>query len=135
MPICKTWTRFFRADFRGATLTGLTAFSGNFQEATFDKADLRRTDFTFANLAYGWFFQSDLSDSILTGANLYEINGTGLKAQRANFSSAKMGKARLANGDFTEAVFENAMLDKANLKGAVLKNTVWGTAFKEHAEF
>ena len=96
---------------------------------------MRRADLSFANLSYGWFFQTDLSDSILTGANLYEINGTGLKAQRANFSSAKLGKARLTDGDFTEAVFENAMLDNADLKGATLKNTVWGTAFKEHAEF
>ena len=96
---------------------------------------MRRTDFTFANLSYGWFFQADLSDSILTGANLYEINGNGMKAKRTNFSSAKLGKARLANGDFTEAVFENAVLDNANLKGATLKNTVWGTAFKEKAVF
>ena len=103
--------------------------------STFDKADMRRTDLTLANLSYGWFFQADLSDSILNGANLYEINGNGMKAKRTNFTSAKLGKARLANGDFTEAVFENAMLDNANLKGAVLKNTVWGTAFKEKAEF
>ena len=130
-----TGGNFFRTDFRGATLTGLTACNGIFQEATFDKADLRRTDLTFANFSYSWMFEADLSDSILTGANLYEINGSGIKAQRTNFSSAKLGKARLANGDFTEAVFENAMLDKANLKGAVLKNTVWGTAFKEKAEF
>ena len=37
------------------------------------------------------------------------------------------------NSVYEKACF--AMLDKANLKGAVLKNTVWGTAFKEHAEF
>ena len=130
-----TGGNFYRTDFRGAKLTGTTAYTGNFQESTFDKADLRSTDFTFANLSYCWMFETDLSDSLLAGANLYEINGSGIKARRANFTGAKLGKARLANGDFTEAVFENAMLDHASLKGAVLKNTVWGTAFKEKAEF
>jgi len=80
-------------------------------------------------------FEANAANSTFNGANLYEINGNGIKAQRTNFSSAKLGKARLANGDFTEAVFENAMLDNADLKGATLKNTVWGTAFKEKAEF
>ncbi|MBO6265121.1 MAG: pentapeptide repeat-containing protein, partial [Acidaminococcaceae bacterium] len=76
-----------------------------------------------------------LSDSLFAGANLYEINGNGLKAQRTNFTSAKLGNARLAESDFSEAVFEKAMLDKANLKGSILNNTVWGTAFKEKAMF
>ena len=126
---------FFRSDFRAANLAESTAYSANFQEVTFDKADLSKGDFSFANFSYSWLFQADLSDSLFAGANLYEINGNGLKAQRTNFTSAKLGNARLAESDFSEAVFEKAMLDKANLKGSILNNTVWGTAFKEKAMF
>ena len=39
------------------------------------------------------------------------------------------------NLDAFRGDFEKAMLDKANLKGAILKDTVWGTAFKEKAVF
>ena len=80
-------------------------------------------------------YEANLSDSLFAGANLYEIHAHGIKAQRANFTSAKLGKATLTNGDFTEAVFDKAVLDNAEMKGAILKDTVWGTAFKEKTVF
>ena len=80
-------------------------------------------------------FEADVSGSLFSRANLYEIKGEGLKALKTDFYGARLGSARLINGDFTEANFDGAMLENADFKGAALKNAVWGTAFKRNTGF
>ena len=86
-------TRGFRPNFSGATLPGLTLWSGNLSNSIF-------------------------SDSILTNARLIGINLSNSSMSDADLSNSLLWSANLSHATFWDANLTGAMLSGANISGA-----------------
>ncbi len=97
--------------------TTLSLRARNLSYATFDRSDMRGSDF---------------SQSVLHGARFYETNLNGVKFDQAQLINADMRKAifegttsmydaNLSGADLREAKFEKLFMQKANLQGARLQ--------------
>jgi hypothetical protein len=100
------------ADFRGATLAGLSLSHRDFSGAKFDHAELPRTNLRRSILTRASFTQTNLS-----GANL-----DGCIATSTSFVHTNFDKAVLINASLRGAIFNNSNLCQADLRGADLQN-------------
>ena len=137
---------FYKSDFTYSNLQNVDASYACFIEASFFRADLRKSSFNLSRCDKANFCMSDLPQShllqanmegaIVEGANLQEANlsnanlkgaylqETNLQSTRlysTNLSHASLGGANLKGASLVEANLEGANLEGANLEGANLE--------------
>ena len=101
-------------DLRGANLSGFNFCSVSFK----DKCDLRRCDFSFANLEGVWlekarlqgadFYQANLKLAFLRGANLEHSRLIGADLEQAYLGKTILGGVAVLDANFDRADFKDS---------------------------
>jgi len=99
---------------RNANLQGMSAINADFTQAIFAKTNLSR---------------ANLTDAVLTGADLRDTVANNMIAVRANFEEALMQKIEARKVNFTSAV-----LKKANLRDSIISGSILDSADFEDAD-
>ena len=113
-------------DFISAYLKGQRSFFNlNLQEADLPIANLRETQFIYANLSKANLRSTDLTDSYFTKSDLYQTNLTEAKLIRASLHQTNLTEAILHKADLRFAYLgvnlTGADLTEADLRGADLR--------------
>ncbi len=150
-------SKLTKANLRGAKLNGANLNFAVLMGADLSGADLRNARLTSAYLKdvrYDgstiwpesvrdvlrvWRGDRDLTDAILTDANLsranlYRVDLTGAYLYDANLSRANLNEADLTNAVLESAVLTNAQLRKAVLTGATLTSAQLNAAYLKDAK-
>ena len=109
---------FVETVFRGASLPGVTVFSGR----TLKGSDLDETDLRYADLS-----EADLRDATVRNADLRHADLSGADLRDADFTDTDLREANLTDVDargatFESANFENALFIRTNLRNASIEN-------------
>ncbi len=103
--------------------------------ARLDRSDLHQADLTGANLEHASLAGTDLRDAWLNCADLNELllsedrnKAQCTSARNADFSRARLGRARMTGIDAEGARFEEADLDSAEMPYAVLNGANFSSA-------
>jgi len=101
----------------------------NLQDATLERADLRKANFSSANLGKANLYGANLEKASMTSANLQEANliGTNLREARlghAYLQRAELSYSNLEGADLVDTNLQGAMLTGANLQEVNLSRTV-----------
>lgn len=105
------------------------------RHARLDRSDLHQADLTGANLEHASLAGTDLRDAWLNCADLNELllsedreRAQCTSARNADFSRARLGRARMTGIDAEGARFEEADLDSAEMPYAVLNGANFSSA-------
>jgi uncharacterized protein YjbI with pentapeptide repeats len=138
------------ADFTNASFAGTRVELALFDNALFDDADLSGAHFTTCSMAGAQLSrvqgarlrlelmsingaklaEADLSDAIVVQTSFREIDGRGLKLDRAQFTLTIFGQADLTGASFVQAQgerlsWEQSRLDQANFFQSILPNNAF----------
>lgn len=108
----------------GAQLAGAALASADLSNCILTNANLRGADLSSAMLDNANLVGADLRDAILTNAMLGGAILTGARLNGANLRNAILNEAILAGADLSDADLKNAMLSGASLTGVIWNNTV-----------
>jgi len=113
----------------------------NLRYAKLDRSDLHQADLTGANLDFASLRGADLRDAWLNCADLNELllsedrkRAQCTSARDANFSRARLNRARMTGIDADGSVFEEANLESAEMPYAILSGANFSSAKLEKAD-
>ena len=110
-----------RTRFQKAILTGVYARGVTVRNAVMTQADLRGSEFSFANLSLSDLTLADARGVKLSGANLDSTN-----LNMANLGNADLSRASLRSARLMMTNLSGAVLSGADLRGAILQNEEQG---------
>jgi uncharacterized protein YjbI with pentapeptide repeats len=127
-PSSHRYYNLYRADFRGADLSGAVLRGVNLNCATLRGANLNRADLRGADLR-----GADLSRADLRGANLSRATLRGADLRGANLNRATLRGANLKDADISLTSLSRAKLRDAFLNGADLRGADLNRAYLKGA--
>ena len=114
---------YIKPDFSGADLRKLNFSGANLRGARFHMVNLKKANLSNANLRGALLSESNLVRANLTGADLRGARLYSAKLHLAKLCAADLRGAYLKDADLSEACLREANLRQANLSGANLEHT------------
>lgn len=117
------------ANLQEAKLEGANLTSANLQNADLEKANFSTKNYTFTlhtnymsgqSITLPMSYVTQLVDTNLAGANLFQANLDGARLARANFNRANLSEANLEDTKILMSEFQQANLSAARLKRSQL---------------
>lgn len=124
------WVRQGIKSLRGIDLSGQIL-----NKAQLSSMDVRKANFSKAQLAQAELIQADCRKTTFAGAMLDGFFGSGAKFLEADFSGASLREAYLEGSNFKDASFRGADLREANLKQTNLRGADLTEANLEGTQF